>query len=49
MRLQKRDEGLAAAERLSAGALPETLELPNVGIPKVVPMVPVAEAEPSDR
>jgi lysophospholipase L1-like esterase len=49
MRLQKRDEGLAAAERLSAGALPETLGLPNMGIPKVVPMVPFAEGEPSKR
>ena len=49
MRLRKRDEGLAAAERLTAAARPESLELPNVGIPKVVPMAPFAEGEPSKR
>jgi lysophospholipase L1-like esterase len=49
MRLRKRDEGVVAITRLSAGALPETLGLPNMGIPMVVPIVPFAEGEPSER
>jgi lysophospholipase L1-like esterase len=39
MRIQKRDEGLAAVQRLREGIAPEALGLPNVGIPAPVPIV----------
>jgi lysophospholipase L1-like esterase len=48
MRLRNRNAGLMAAGRLSAGATPEALGLPNVGIPAPVPMIPFAESKPSD-
>ena len=48
MRLRKRDEGAVAITKLGA-ALPETLGLPNMGIPKVVPMVSIAKGEPNER
>ena len=48
MRLRKRLEGLTAAGRLDAGALPEALELPNVGVPPAVPIVSFGEHTADD-
>jgi len=48
MRLEKRNAGLMAAGRLSAGIAPEALGLPNVGIPAPVPIVSFAATKPTD-
>jgi hypothetical protein len=43
-RLRKRLAYAQAADRIEAGEAPESLGLPNVGIPAAVPTVPVTEA-----
>jgi len=45
-RLQARDAYAAAADRIAAGEQPESLGLPNIGIPAPVPTVPSTEARP---
>jgi hypothetical protein len=42
-RQQLRDAGVAAADRIAAGASPESVGLPNIGIPDAVPVVPLAD------
>jgi hypothetical protein len=46
-RLQARDAGVAAANKIAAGAAPETVGLPNVGIPAPVQVVPLSDISPS--
>jgi hypothetical protein len=43
-RLQARDAYAAAADRIAAGADPEALGLPNIGIPAPVPILPATDA-----
>jgi len=45
-RLQARDAYAAAADRIAAGAAPESAGLPNIGIPAPVPVLPLADASP---
>ena len=48
-RLQMKVAFATAANHIQAGEAPESVGLPNVGVPEPVPLVPVPDSEPSSR
>jgi hypothetical protein len=49
MRQKKRAAFVAAADRIEAGGAPESVGLPNIGVPAPVPLMPAAVAGSDDK
>jgi hypothetical protein len=47
-RLQKKRAFATAADRIQAGDAPESVGLPNVGVPPPIPVIPVVDTRPND-